>query len=948
MRVGGEEGGVEGEEGRKAPMLGALGSSFFSSSRGLLLASSLSSSSGLFSSMGGEGGEGGTGSSLPLHPSSSASTRRYLYELKGVVAHVGTSDSGHYYSFIKEGDEDAGEDGGEGGRWFEYNDQVVSPFDPSLIPKECFGGTEPPPPVLSVVHATGGRGGALPGREGGRVRNNNAYLLFYQHKLVDVPHQQPEQHPPLHKLQHQHQNQHRQQKQSSRKREMTEMGMEGEEEEEGGEGEGEQTPLPSPVTASKQEQRERGVLWGMRKESEEEEEEEEKEEEDEGEKEGMLSAALVLGRRRRERLASERANSFGTYLEAYDSSSKVKGHSAGREGRGGGRGGGRGIGTGFPSALVRAAGGGGGRGERGRGVAPPLSHPSSSPAGTSLCLPLAVRRTVWEENMTFFQDKHRFDPHYARFVWQLLGALSSLPPSSSSSTAAAARLRAYGAGLRFVLEVLIHGRASSCLPLWFQTLHSLLLQPDEDGDEDEGRRDGGREGRVRRCGLWTLMYLADDPQGRKEGMQALLSCPHLPSRREVVRLVVAAAKEVVQGRGGGAAAAAGGDGGGGIRGLLELREGGRELAHPLARLVAWYLVVITHCAGTDGWLFSPPLTEAEEEAGRREGGPHTNVFASSSTGMRAGSISFNITPEVLLLLLELASLGPALRQLLRSLGGIGRLAALVASVNGGDNRHLLPNFPLLAQEVIALALRLLATLAEDASPNELHSPFHLSTLSSRRFVEMAATLHPQDTSLLLAKFVAMTAPSSSLDPSHLIIDQQQNVAAATAAVIRVLVDRALEATALVSQPPAPLPAFTSFPNPSPSYAMYMEHQRRLIALGPKPLLRVLQAVLGVAGEGGREGEEQQTWRLEQSLSLLDQCSRLMARGRGGVEGRGGGRGEYGGEMDLVWGVAKLYFSLAARSPVATKFVRTRVERVVREWRQMMGTMGGGGGRGGKR
>jgi len=732
---------------------------------------------------------------------------------------------------------------------------------------------------------------------------------------------------------------------------MREVEGEEEDEEEGeeeGEEEEEQTPLHSPMAAAGQEpQGGRGVHWGPEG---EEEEEDDDEEEEEGGEEGGGWSALALARRRREGRGSQRADSFATYVEGHRSysSSSINGYRAGGGG-GGGRGGGvRGAG-GLPSALVRS--GGGGR-EGGRVVAASASLPSSSSltAAAAFRLPLAVRRAVWEENMTFFQDKHRFDPHYARFLWQLLRAPSSLPSSSSSSTAAVARLRAYAAGLRFAFEVLLHARASSCVPPWFNTLRSLLLQPDQD---DDGR-EGGREEGVRRCGLWTVMYLADDPQGRKAGLQALLSCPHLASRGEVVALVLAAAREVVNGGGG--------------RGLLEVREGRREgereLAHPLARLVGWYLVVVTYCAGVDGGVLSPPPEEEEEEEGGREGGPspsptqhgyyHPPTPSSITSyggggregGMGGGStVLFDITPEVLLLLLEVAALGPALRRLLRGLGGIARLAALVASFNGGDNRYLLLNHPLLAEGVISLALRLLAALAEEASPDELHSPSHLSALSSRRFVEMAATFRPEHTSLLLAKFVSTSSTSSSLPPSHLL--DQQHVTAATAAVIRVLVDRAVEAAALASQPPPSLPPSTSSYAPSPSSVVFWEHQRRLISLGAKPLLRVLQAVLGVVEEGGREGGEQQAWRLEQSLPLLDRCTRVLMRGQGGgrVGGRAGGVGSLSaGEMDLVWSVARLYFSLAARSSVAAVFVSSRVEGVVREWRKMIGTMGGGGGK----
>lgn len=63
-----------------------------------------------------------------------------VYELAGVLVHSGTSDSGHYYSFIRERRVDV-PGGGRG--WLHFNDTLVEPFDESNIPTCCFGGVEP-------------------------------------------------------------------------------------------------------------------------------------------------------------------------------------------------------------------------------------------------------------------------------------------------------------------------------------------------------------------------------------------------------------------------------------------------------------------------------------------------------------------------------------------------------------------------------------------------------------------------------------------------------------------------------------------------------------------------------------------------------------------------------------------------------------------------------------
>ena len=61
----------------------------------------------------------------------------FKYKLKGVVVHNGTSDSGHYYAFIKDREETKGD---EDGKWYEFNDTYVGHFDSRLIPEETFGG----------------------------------------------------------------------------------------------------------------------------------------------------------------------------------------------------------------------------------------------------------------------------------------------------------------------------------------------------------------------------------------------------------------------------------------------------------------------------------------------------------------------------------------------------------------------------------------------------------------------------------------------------------------------------------------------------------------------------------------------------------------------------------------------------------------------------------------
>eukprot|EP01022_Parablepharisma_sp_SALTPOND_P032448 TRINITY_DN845_c0_g2_i1.p1 TRINITY_DN845_c0_g2~~TRINITY_DN845_c0_g2_i1.p1 ORF type:complete len:2060 (+),score=156.24 TRINITY_DN845_c0_g2_i1:5530-11709(+) len=79
------------------------------------------------------------------------------YRLVGVVIHRGIADSGHYYSLINDRENPS--------KWFEFNDNIVSPFDPDKIKEEAFGGEEK-------------------WEEAGKRRKSekisNAYMLFYE------------------------------------------------------------------------------------------------------------------------------------------------------------------------------------------------------------------------------------------------------------------------------------------------------------------------------------------------------------------------------------------------------------------------------------------------------------------------------------------------------------------------------------------------------------------------------------------------------------------------------------------------------------------------------------------------------------------------------------------------------------------------------------------------
>lgn len=78
---------------------------------------------------------------------------RFTYRLKGVIVHSGTSEFGHYYSFIRIGE-----------KWIEFNDTKVSEFSPTSenLKKEWFGADSD--------------GGMFPFTS----TSKSAYMLFYE------------------------------------------------------------------------------------------------------------------------------------------------------------------------------------------------------------------------------------------------------------------------------------------------------------------------------------------------------------------------------------------------------------------------------------------------------------------------------------------------------------------------------------------------------------------------------------------------------------------------------------------------------------------------------------------------------------------------------------------------------------------------------------------------
>ncbi|KAH6605074.1 hypothetical protein Trco_006781 [Trichoderma cornu-damae] len=84
-----------------------------------------------------------------------------MFELVGILVHAGTAETGHYYSFIRERTSMDGHP-----RWFEFNDDTVTPWDPRQMENQTFGGA--------------GQQASFDSNGMVFEKNYSAYMLFYQ------------------------------------------------------------------------------------------------------------------------------------------------------------------------------------------------------------------------------------------------------------------------------------------------------------------------------------------------------------------------------------------------------------------------------------------------------------------------------------------------------------------------------------------------------------------------------------------------------------------------------------------------------------------------------------------------------------------------------------------------------------------------------------------------
>lgn len=95
----------------------------------------------------------------------------YKYRLAGIIVHTGTTDMGHYYSFVRERTPLVP---GAPLRWISFNDSSVEEYDAAQIPADCFGG------FSDVVRVDPKTNQPMPPEE----KMFSAYMLFYERVSV--------------------------------------------------------------------------------------------------------------------------------------------------------------------------------------------------------------------------------------------------------------------------------------------------------------------------------------------------------------------------------------------------------------------------------------------------------------------------------------------------------------------------------------------------------------------------------------------------------------------------------------------------------------------------------------------------------------------------------------------------------------------------------------------
>jgi hypothetical protein len=94
-----------------------------------------------------------------------------LYDLKGVVVHMGSAFTGHYYSYIKERPHWRPDGTLAEGSWLCFDDKQVNPWSINQLEQDCFGGR-------AAQDSNGGAGGRLADMD----RSHSAYMLFYERR----------------------------------------------------------------------------------------------------------------------------------------------------------------------------------------------------------------------------------------------------------------------------------------------------------------------------------------------------------------------------------------------------------------------------------------------------------------------------------------------------------------------------------------------------------------------------------------------------------------------------------------------------------------------------------------------------------------------------------------------------------------------------------------------